>query len=215
MKKLTAKVSVILLSSLVFLLPQASAEQHKHRGKEHHKHGSAAHKQKYHKVGYKVTVLPSGHRKVLVRGAPFYFNAGVFYRTSPSGYVVVKAPLGARINALPLGYISFSLGVKRYYHVNGTYYFKENNSYVVVENPKGAETETTQLASASEADNPLVIYPNNGQSETQRKQDKFECYQWAITESGVDPLQSKQAIGNSYYQKAYTSCLQGRGYTVN
>ncbi|WDE12461.1 DUF6515 family protein [Thalassomonas haliotis] len=219
MKKLTAKVSVMVLSGLVFLLPQALAEQHKHRGKEHHKHSvPVAHKQKYHKVGYKVKALPLGYRKLLVRGVPFYFNAGVFYRTSPSGYVVVQAPLGARINALPLGYISFSLGVNRYFHVNGTYYLKEKNSYVVVEKPEGAATDTRLLAQATpanEAGSPLVVYPNKGQSERQRQQDKFECYQWAVTESGVDPLQSKPAVANRHYQKAYTSCLQGRGYTVN
>ena len=192
------------------------AEQHKHRGKEHHKHKTVVHKHHYHKVGHKVKVLPVGYRKLLVRGTPFYFNAGVFYKTSPSGYVVVKAPPGARISALPPGYISITLGLKHYFHVNGTYYLKEKDHYVVVDKPQGAEeTTTAQAVVNSKSQDPLVIYPNTGQSEQQRKQDKFECYQWAATESGFDPLESKQVKLDSHYHKAYISCLQGRGYTVN
>ncbi|WDD99675.1 DUF6515 family protein [Thalassomonas actiniarum] len=218
MKKLTVKVSALLLSALLAYLPQAVAEQHKHRGKGHHNPSAAAHKHQYHKVGHKVKVLPPGYRKLLVRGTPFYFNAGVFYRTSPSGYVVVKAPLGARVTTLAPGYVSFTLGLKRYFHVNATYYRKEKDSYVVVEKPEGADAGATEMAQATqvnEAGSPLVIYPNNGQSNQQRKQDKFECYQWAVTESGFDPLEAKELAGNSHYQKAYRSCLQGRGYTVN
>ncbi|WP_281559819.1 DUF6515 family protein [Thalassomonas sp. RHCl1] len=218
MQKLMAKVSAVLCCALLAYLPQVAAEQHKHRGKAHHNHNAAAHKHKYHKVGHKVKVLPSGYRKLLVRGTPFYFNAGVFYRTSPSGYVVVKAPLGARVHTLAPGYVSFTLGVKRYFHVNATYYLKEKDSYVVVEKPEGADAGAAVIAQAtqvSETSSPLVIYPNNGQSNKQRKQDKFECYQWAVTESGFDPLEAKELAVNSHYQKAYSSCLQGRGYTVN
>ncbi|WDE04797.1 hypothetical protein SG34_026370 [Thalassomonas viridans] len=214
MKKFMAYVSAVLLSGLLLALPQAAADPNKHRGKEHHKHSAPVHRHYYHKVGHKVKVLPTGYRKLLVRGTPFYFNAGVFYRSSKSGYVVVQAPLGARVNVLPAGYVSFTVGVTRYFHVNATYYLKENDHYVVVAKPDGA-SETAQATSGSNEQTPLVIYPNAGQSNKQRSQDKFECYQWAVTESGVDPLENDAAAGNSHYQKAYTSCLQGRDYTVN
>lgn len=35
----------------------------------------------------------------------------------------------------------------------------------------------------------LVIYPANGQDEAQQSSDKGECNQWAIKETGVDPVQ--------------------------
>ncbi len=34
----------------------------------------------------------------------------------------------------------------------------------------------------------LFVYPSKGQSNQQQKQDEFECYKWAVEQSGVDPL---------------------------
>jgi hypothetical protein len=34
----------------------------------------------------------------------------------------------------------------------------------------------------------LFIYPTKNQSKNQQKQDEFACYQWAMEQSGVDPL---------------------------
>jgi hypothetical protein len=34
----------------------------------------------------------------------------------------------------------------------------------------------------------LYVFPSKGQSKQQQKIDEFECYKWAIEQSGVDPL---------------------------
>jgi hypothetical protein len=34
----------------------------------------------------------------------------------------------------------------------------------------------------------LMIYPNQGQSNDQLEQDKFQCYSWAKSETGFDPM---------------------------
>lgn len=34
----------------------------------------------------------------------------------------------------------------------------------------------------------LFVYPSKGQSPQQQKEDEFECYQWAMQQSGIDPL---------------------------
>jgi len=34
----------------------------------------------------------------------------------------------------------------------------------------------------------LFVYPAKGQSQQQQKEDEFECYKWAIEQSGIDPL---------------------------
>ena len=34
----------------------------------------------------------------------------------------------------------------------------------------------------------LFLYPSAGQSKQQQKEDEFECYKWAMEQSGVDPL---------------------------
>jgi hypothetical protein len=34
----------------------------------------------------------------------------------------------------------------------------------------------------------LYVFPAKGQSKQQQKKDEFECYQWAVEQSGIDPL---------------------------
>jgi hypothetical protein len=34
----------------------------------------------------------------------------------------------------------------------------------------------------------LFVYPSKGQSQQQQKKDEFECYQWAMQQTGIDPL---------------------------
>ena len=34
----------------------------------------------------------------------------------------------------------------------------------------------------------LFVYPSKGQSKQQQKADEFECYKWAMEQSGIDPL---------------------------
>jgi hypothetical protein len=34
----------------------------------------------------------------------------------------------------------------------------------------------------------LYVYPSKGQSQSQQKKDEFECYNWAVSQSGIDPL---------------------------
>lgn len=34
----------------------------------------------------------------------------------------------------------------------------------------------------------LFLYPSKGQSKSQQKADEFECYNWAVEQSGIDPL---------------------------
>jgi hypothetical protein len=34
----------------------------------------------------------------------------------------------------------------------------------------------------------LFVYPSKGQSQQQQKADEFECYKWAMQQSGIDPL---------------------------
>lgn len=34
----------------------------------------------------------------------------------------------------------------------------------------------------------LIVFPANNQSKQQQKEDEFECYQWAMEQTGIDPL---------------------------
>lgn len=63
------------------------------------------------------------------------------------------------------------------------------------------------------------IDPQNGRSPEQQWSDRYACQNWAATQSGFDP--TKRASGSSVdtsrrgdYLRAFTACLEGRGYSV-
>ncbi len=65
------------------------------------------------------------------------------------------------------------------------------------------------------------MYPQNGQNDQQQSTDRYECHQWATSQTGFDPTQaggasaSGQPAGNpDDYQRAMKACLEGRGYSV-
>jgi len=49
---------------------------------------------------------------------------------------------------------------------------------------------TASLAHAQQ-----FVYPSKGQSPEQQKKDEYECHQWAVQQSGVDPSKPQQASG--------------------
>jgi hypothetical protein len=60
-----------------------------------------------------------------------------------------------------------------------------------------------------------TIVPNRGQDQRQLARDRYECYGWAKGQSGYDPSQPGNGAGQNNYQRAFTACMSGRGYTVN
>lgn len=89
----------------------------------------------------KVVKLPAGHKTIVVGSAHYYYHQGVFYERSSSGYMVVRAPVGARIAALPAGYLTVHIGAGTHYYYYGTYYRYDpvERVYVVIEPPQNAE----------------------------------------------------------------------------
>ncbi|MBU0709238.1 MAG: hypothetical protein KJ793_00805 [Candidatus Omnitrophica bacterium] len=43
-------------------------------------------------IGAVVTFIPAGHRKIIFAGATYYHYDNIYYKSCPSGYVVVPAP---------------------------------------------------------------------------------------------------------------------------
>lgn len=166
------------------------------------------------KTGYRLPVLPRTHVRIMFGGLPYFYYSGIFYRPHGTGYIVVTAPVGALVRTLPFGFIAFTIGLSTYYYVNDDYYVwdEDREAYRVVAKPPGA-AEAIEQATAGR----LVAYPNNGQSEEQQAQDRYECHRWAVKESGIDPTLEEQefdAKDRDVYQRAIAACLVGRGYTV-
>ena len=76
--------------------------------------------------------------------------------------------------------------------------------------------------SAKQQQQMVQLTPNNGQTAEQQARDRYDCYRWALSQTGFDPLHPKGGMPTaqaSQQQDAYdqvrTSCLQQRGYTVH
>jgi opacity protein-like surface antigen len=80
--------------------------------------------------------------------------------------------------------------------------------------------QTTAAPSGTRAEN-LTITAKNGQTQEQQWSDRYECHRWAKDQSGFDPSQpphdispNESASRNGQYRRAFSACLEGRGYTV-
>ena len=51
------------------------------------------------------------------------------------------------------------------------------------------------LTTAVQAD--VIVYPKNGQSQEQTEKDKYECFQWAKQNTGVDPTSTSSQQASS------------------
>ena len=67
----------------------------------------------------------------------------------------------------------------------------------------------------------VSLTPNNGQTPEQQARDRYDCYRFALSQSGYDPLHPKGGLPTaqaseqeSAYDRVRTACLQQRGYTV-
>jgi hypothetical protein len=91
--------------------------------------------------GHVVRRLPRGYKRTWYKSVPYYYSHGVFYRPGLSGYVVVRAPIGAIVLSLPVGYQRFWIGGSVYYAYGGYFYRSVPRGFVVVEPPETIEFE--------------------------------------------------------------------------
>ena len=174
----------------------------------------------YPRIGVSVHVLPDGYRPYFWGGRSFYFAAGVWYAPGGLGFTVVRPPAGLVISVLPPDYSTVWFGGVPYYYANDVYYTwnAAQNGYVVVEPPADAEHPTAAPTGGHED---LIIYPKNGQTNDQQAADRYECHNWAKSQTKFDPTLpngglavSEAEAARSAYNRAMTACLSGRGYEV-
>ena len=179
------------------------------------------HNRYYPRVGIGYRSLPGGYYTTHFHGSPYYFREGVWYRHGGIGYVVVRPPIGLFINVLPPFYTTLWFGGIPYYYADNIYYRWDpvQSGYIVSDPPPGSNADDT--ASAPPPSNDIFVYPKNGQSDEQKSTDRYECYRWAVDQSGFDPTKTAGGVNDSdianksdQYHRAEAACLEGRGYTV-
>lgn len=182
-------------------------------------HGKAdSRKYQYPSIGREIRTLPKGNQTVLVNRKNYRYTNGSFYRPNNKGaYVVVRAPVGARVRTLPASRLNFRIGNRNYFFANLTYYLWDQgrSEYIVVDKPDGAESAMDSTQDTVTSPGNSIVYPSEGQSDEQRARDRYECYQWAVDETGYDPASGvNDSAASSDYTRANSACLEGRGYTL-
>jgi hypothetical protein len=86
-------------------------------------------------------------------------------------------------------------------------------------------TPTTTSSSTTTPDPPkgirATLYPKNGQGADQLAHDRYDCYRFAVAQTGFDPVRSggstsATASQQQYdYDRAQSACFEARGYTVH
>ena len=65
----------------------------------------------------------------------------------------------------------------------------------------------------------VFLYPKNGQSADQQARDRYDCYRFAVAQSGFDPLRTTGSVPapaseqQSDFDRAQGACFEGRGYS--
>jgi hypothetical protein len=186
-----------------------------------HQHMDArfGHNQYYFDHGYSIHQPPRGGY-AFDRGRDHYwYHGGHWYRRGSFGWAVDGAPLGAFIWFLPPYYTTVWFAGVPYYYANDTYYTWDGDAgqYEVVPPPADIESGTTQPPLGDT----LFVYPKNGQTAEQQAQDRFECYQSAVGNSGYDPTLGGGGVPANIagskradYLRAESACLDARSYSV-
>jgi hypothetical protein len=154
-----------------------------------------------------------------------YWN-GVFW---PRTYY--RASFVTFFPVLPIGCATFYYGGVPYYYYDSLYYTwsPARYGYVVTDPPPAAvpaeagsaavEQPEGEGESGASAAN-IYVYPRNGQSEEQTATDRYECHQWAVSQTGYDPTittpeTQSSPTADDDYRRALIACLDARGYSAN
>ncbi|OPA97485.1 glycine zipper family protein [Pseudomonas fluorescens] len=167
-----------------------------------------------HRPGYIVDRFPDRNYRVPYRGQDYFFSGGYWYRPQGPRYVVVTPPYGIRVQYLPDYAREVWVGSALFFVAAGAYYTYESTSqqYVVVQPPTEAPAPAPQGNGYD-----VTAYPANGQSPAQVQQDGYDCYRWAVQQSGFDPRTVTYAPDPAVvqtYRQAQGNCLSSRGYQV-
>jgi hypothetical protein len=165
--------------------------------------------------GHVIDRFPDREYRVPYRGMDYFYSGGYWYRPLGPRYVVVNRRAGfasvtCRItpNSVDRRRAAIS-GGRRVLRLSGS-----TQDYVVVEPPVGSLQPQPQQPNNSYD---VVAYPANGQSQEQVNRDGYECYQYAVQQSGFDPRTATYQPDPSVvqaYRQAQGNCLSSRGYQV-
>ncbi|MBN1827823.1 MAG: SH3 domain-containing protein [Deltaproteobacteria bacterium] len=99
-------------------------------------------------------LLPLGFMLLTVAGIQYYYHKGLYYQPIPTGYTVVRAPLGAILPQLPPGFVTFQKNGTEYFYYDGVYYNRVPSGYIVVKSP--ADYPVVDSTARPQASSPAI-----------------------------------------------------------
>lgn len=214
-------------------IPRGNQNQSWRGGNDHRPdngHGNGWGSGPHYRPGYQIDRIPGGYSRVPYRGQDYFYSGGYWYRPQGPRYIVVEPPRGVRVRQLPDYAQQVWLGSALFFLAAGTYYTYEQNTqeYVVAQPPENVEPVYSpnqppplqQQQQQQQQGDPydIAAYPANGQGPEQVQQDRYDCYNYAVSQSNFNPSTATYAPAPEVlgiYQQAMAGCLVGRGYTVN
>jgi hypothetical protein len=174
-------------------------------------------------IGLVVTSLPAFATAVAGSAGLYFYANDTYYRPRPDlgGYEVVNDP----VDSAPAG-TSAPPPAAPMYAAPAT-------TAAPLAVPASAAGMTAAMAAVQPAmaapaaagqfptrpAQPVSLFPNNGQTPEQQARDRYDCYRFALAQTGYDPLHPQANAQGSPQADAYdrvrTGCLQQRGYTVH
>ncbi|MGH7967221.1 MAG: DUF6515 family protein [Limisphaerales bacterium] len=135
----------------------------------------------HYRPGIVISTLPPGSVPLSVGVTPYYYDQGVFYENSPSGYVVVPPPVGAVVTSLPPGPEALAAGSQVYYYAGGSFYVQRpEGGFVVEPTPVGVIVNTLPAGAVPVTINGVLYYEADG------------AYFLPVMENGVTAYETAQ-----------------------
>ncbi|HXQ32215.1 MAG TPA: hypothetical protein VN790_09665 [Steroidobacteraceae bacterium] len=138
----------------------------------------------------------------------------------PGGWRGYHGPYFGFVAAVPWYAYAFWWNGIPYYVADDTYYLWNDAADVYQIVPPPVDGNDADAGGGGGGPD-LSVYPSDGQSPEQQSSDRYECYRWAVDQTGFDPTQPAGGVqpgaasdAQGAYRRAEAACLQGRGYTV-
>lgn len=96
-------------------------------------------------------VLPLAAATLIIAGATYYYEEGVYYQRRGNQYIVIPAPVGAVVTTIPAGYQPVIIDGVPYYAINGVTYMSTPYGYQVVPTPQPIVVQTAPVVVAAPA----------------------------------------------------------------
>lgn len=155
-------LNVFIVSGAAFAAPRASGDRHSPAARHDPVEMRGPRNTYYHGPNRYYHSLPPGYLTLRMADMVLYYLSGTYYQYTPSGYVVVSAPMGAVIRELPPYYKRIPYGTNTYYYYNNTYYVQESAGYTVVTPPPQVVTTNPPAVEAPEKTIVVTVPNPNG-----------------------------------------------------